>query len=195
VQSGLVERLICSGEFEEFRRLAVRFAASYRVQMRASTARSPKANAGQRTSASSRARCSDFVKQQGIIQSDEVKACRALQCLRQVTQPPEILRSERSVWRSKMLAEMAWFGFVAFSGLRMFSYIPQIWRIAADKTGAAAISYTTWGLWTGANASTAVYAATSLHDVWLAFVSGVYAICCVTVIALTALKRQGDGSE
>jgi hypothetical protein len=94
-----------------------------------------------------------------------------------------------------MLAEMAWFGFVAFSGLRMFSCIPQIWRIAADKTGAAAISYTTWGLWTGANASTAVYAATSLHDVWLAFVSAVYAICCVTVIALTALKRQGGGSE
>jgi hypothetical protein len=90
-----------------------------------------------------------------------------------------------------MLANMAWLGFVTFSGLRMFSYIPQIWRIAADKTGAAAISYTTWGLWTGANASTAVYAATSLHDVWLAFVSGVYAICCVTVIALTALKRSG----
>jgi hypothetical protein len=94
-----------------------------------------------------------------------------------------------------MLAEMAWFGFVAFSGLRMFSYIPQIWRIAADKTGAAAISYTTWGLWTGANASTAVYAATSLHDVWLAFVSGVYAICCVAVIVLTALKQSGGGSE
>ena len=56
-------------------------------------------------------------------------------------------------------------------------------------------TFTTWGLWTGANASTAIYAATSLHDVWLAFVSGVYAICCVAVIALTALKRSGGGSE
>ena len=57
-----------------------------------------------------------------------------------------------------MLADIVWLGFMMFSGLRMLSYIPRIWRIAADKTGAAAISYTTWGLWTGANASTAVYA-------------------------------------
>jgi hypothetical protein len=27
-----------------------------------------------------------------------------------------------------MLANLAWLGFVTFSGLRMFSYIPQIWR-------------------------------------------------------------------
>jgi hypothetical protein len=90
-----------------------------------------------------------------------------------------------------MLANMAWLAFVICSGLRMFSYIPQIWRIAADKAGASAISYTTWGLWTGANVSTAVYAVTSLHDLWLAFVSTIYATCCVTVIVLTALKRSG----
>jgi hypothetical protein len=89
VQSGLVERLICSGEFEEFPRRVVRFAASYRVQTRASTARSPKANAGQRPSSSSKARHSNLVKQQGIIQSDEVNACRALQSRRQVLCSPD----------------------------------------------------------------------------------------------------------
>jgi hypothetical protein len=89
VQSGLAGRLICSGEFEEFPRRVVRFAVSYRAQTRASTARPPKANAGQRTSDSSRARYSDFVKQQGIIQSDEVNACRALQSRRQVLGSPD----------------------------------------------------------------------------------------------------------
>jgi|SRR5262245_48529842 len=54
---------------------------------------------------------------------------------------------------------------------------------------ASAISYPTWLLWTGANASTAAYAVTNLHDIWLAFVSSVYGVCCIAVIVLTMLKR------
>jgi hypothetical protein len=54
--------------------------------------------------------------------------------------------------------------FAAFSGLRIFSYIPQILRIANDRNGASAISYPTWVLWTGSNASTAAYATTNLGD-------------------------------
>jgi hypothetical protein len=34
--------------------------------------------------------------------------------------------------------------FTFFGSLRIVSYIPQILRIAADKNGAAVISYTTW---------------------------------------------------
>ena len=90
-----------------------------------------------------------------------------------------------------MLADIIWLGFMICSGLRIFSYIPKIRRIAADKTGAAAISYTMWGLWTAAYVTTAVYAAAGLHNIWLALASAIYATCCVTVVVLTALKRSG----
>ena len=81
--------------------------------------------------------------------------------------------------------------FTVFSGLRMFSYLPQIRRVARDANGASAISYSTWTLWTGANIATALYALSNLGDMYLAFVSIVYAACCVTVIVLTMLKRRG----
>ena len=90
-----------------------------------------------------------------------------------------------------MLADIVWFGFMIGSGLRVLSYIPRIWRVAADKTGAAAISYTMWGLWVAAYVTTAVYAAAGLHNTWLAFASAIYAACCATVMVLTALKRAG----
>ena len=90
-----------------------------------------------------------------------------------------------------MLADIIWLGFVICSGLRIFSYIPKIRRIAADKTGAAAISYTMWGLWTAAYVTTAVYAAAGLHNIWLALASAIYAMCCAMIVVLTALKRSG----
>jgi hypothetical protein len=89
--------------------------------------------------------------------------------------------------------ELASFTFVAFtffSSLRIFSYVPQILTIAADKNGASAISYTTWSLWTAANLATALYAAVNLQDQYLTAVSGIYAACCVIVIILTITKRR-----
>jgi hypothetical protein len=88
-----------------------------------------------------------------------------------------------------LITEATWLAFAAFSGLRIFSYIPQILRIASDRNGASAISYATWVLWTCANASTAAYATINLGDLWLAAVSSVFALCCLVVIALTAIKR------
>jgi hypothetical protein len=80
--------------------------------------------------------------------------------------------------------------FTLFSGLRIVSYIPQIRKVATDTNGASAISYATWGLWTGANIATALYAAVNLGDGYLAAVSALYACCCITVIMLTAVKRR-----
>ena len=80
--------------------------------------------------------------------------------------------------------------FVMFSALRIISYLPQIYRVAADENGASAISYSTWALWVAANVSTALYAGINLRDPYLAFVSVIYATCCVTVIVLTAIKRR-----
>lgn len=88
------------------------------------------------------------------------------------------------------LADLAAWLFMAFNGLRLVSYLPQICRVARDPNGASAISYTTWALWTGAHASTGLYASTNLDDAMLTGFSAVYATCCASVIALTAVKRR-----
>jgi len=80
--------------------------------------------------------------------------------------------------------------FTAFSSLRVFSYLPQIRKVASDANGASAISYSTWTMWTGANTATALYAAMNLGDVYLACVSAIYAACCLIVIVVTFLKRR-----
>lgn len=80
--------------------------------------------------------------------------------------------------------------FAAFSSIRIFSYVPQIRRVASDANGATAISYSTWGLWAAANIATASYALVNLGDTYLASVSALYAGCCFTVIGLTAAKRR-----
>lgn len=84
--------------------------------------------------------------------------------------------------------------FAAFSGLRVFSYAPQIRKVARDSNGASAISYSTWAMWTGANTATALYAAINLGDIYLACVSTLYAGCCVIVIVITMLKRRISGA-
>ena len=53
--------------------------------------------------------------------------------------------------------------FAIFNVLRLGSYLPQIVRVATDTEGARAISYSTWCLWIGANASTAAYALVKLE--------------------------------
>jgi hypothetical protein len=58
-----------------------------------------------------------------------------------------------------LISEATWLAFAAFSGLRIISYVPQMVRIARDRNDASAISYPTWLLWIGANATTAMYAA------------------------------------
>jgi hypothetical protein len=93
---------------------------------------------------------------------------------------------ERSV---VLKSDAAWIIFTAFSAVRMVSYVPQILRIARDSNGATAISYCTWLIWLGANASTVLYAIVNLRDAWLAFVSASYAVCRAIVIVLTVLKR------
>jgi hypothetical protein len=80
--------------------------------------------------------------------------------------------------------------FAGFSSLRMVSYLPQIYRVAIDRNGASAVSYSTWGLWVCANATTALYAFNNLNEPYLGWVSVVYAVCCTAVIGLTMAKRR-----
>jgi hypothetical protein len=80
--------------------------------------------------------------------------------------------------------------FMAFSGVRLIAYFPQIYRITRDRNGASVISYTTWALWTGCHVSTGLYAAMNLGDALLAAASALYALCCLAVIVITAKKRH-----
>jgi hypothetical protein len=80
--------------------------------------------------------------------------------------------------------------FGTFSSIRIFSYVPQIRKVASDANGATAISYSTWGLWAAANIATGLYALVNLGDTYLASVSALYAACCFVVIGLTAAKRR-----
>jgi hypothetical protein len=89
------------------------------------------------------------------------------------------------------LPEATLLAFTAFSGLRLVSYLPQIYKVARDPNGASAISYSTWTLWTASNIATGLYAAINLGDPLLAIASALYALCCVTVIVITAGKRYG----
>src|SRR5688572_27505310 len=81
--------------------------------------------------------------------------------------------------------------FAAFSSLRMVSYLPQIYKVATDKNGASAISYSTWRLWIAANVTKGLYALNNLHDRYLAAVSAVYAVCCIAVIPVTEVPVAG----
>jgi hypothetical protein len=80
--------------------------------------------------------------------------------------------------------------FSIFNILRLGSYLPQIVRVATDTDGARAISYSTWCVWIGANASTAAYAVVNISD-WVLFaVSSINALGCVAVVGLTMWKRR-----
>ena len=80
--------------------------------------------------------------------------------------------------------------FGAFNALRIVSYLPQIRCVANDRHGASAISYLTWSIWTGANASTALYAWLLLDDLWLTLIHVVNTACCIVVILLTVRQRR-----
>jgi PQ loop repeat len=88
------------------------------------------------------------------------------------------------------LSEASLLSFTVFSGIRLVSYLPQICKVARDRNGASAISYSTWTLWTGCHLSTGLYAVINLSDLLLAAASVLYALCCLAVIALTAAKRR-----
>jgi hypothetical protein len=89
-----------------------------------------------------------------------------------------------------MMADFAYWLFTISNGLRIASYLPQIYRVAVDPFGASAIAYSTWLLWTLANAATALYAVYNVFDPPLAAINLLNALCCLAVILLTMYKRR-----
>lgn len=79
--------------------------------------------------------------------------------------------------------------YTATNALRLLSYLPQIWCVAVDRTGAQAISCLSWNLWVAANGTTALYAWVLLHDPMLTLVNAGNAACCAIVVVITLAKR------
>lgn len=83
--------------------------------------------------------------------------------------------------------------YVIFNGVRVFSYFPQIFTIAKEKSEVSAISLITWWMWTGANFISGIYASFITPDFWLAFVSFANGTGCLTVILCVIYKRKKYG--
>ena len=85
-------------------------------------------------------------------------------------------------------AELSLTAFAVCNALRIAAYFPQMVKIARHPQGAAGFSYATWTLFTAANASTALYAASALNDVVLAWAHALSAVCCLMLLALAAWR-------
>ena len=85
------------------------------------------------------------------------------------------------------------FGF--FNALRIASYAPQVVAVARDRHGAQAISFSCWGIWVGANTSTALYAWINLGDVPLTLISCINGAGCAAVLVLAVIKRISARSQ
>lgn len=80
--------------------------------------------------------------------------------------------------------------FAACNFIRLFAYLPQIYRAATDKNGASAISYTTWGLFLIANLSTIAYALVNRSDWLLAACFAGNSVCCMAILAVAYSKSR-----
>jgi uncharacterized protein with PQ loop repeat len=89
-----------------------------------------------------------------------------------------------------MISDVAYDLCMVFHALRLVCFLPQIYKIARNTSGAAAISYSTWILWAAANSLTAIYSVTGPGHIMLAWSNGLNALCCATVIVLTALRQR-----
>jgi hypothetical protein len=97
-----------------------------------------------------------------------------------------------TIRKASLMADFTLMLFGVFNTLRLFSYVPQIIRIACDPNGATSISYSCWAIWIGANSSTAAYALVNVYDPWLFAVNAFNAACCAVVVGLTFWKRRQE---
>ena len=88
-------------------------------------------------------------------------------------------------------AELALGAFTLCNSVRVLAYVPQIALIYRDNTGAAAVSYSTWGLFAASHLSTVAYAVFALEDSKMALVFMANTSCCAAILGLTFIKRQG----
>lgn len=86
-------------------------------------------------------------------------------------------------------AELALLLFSACNMVRVLAYLPQIFTIAADATGAKAVSCTTWSLFAVSHLSAVAYALAALQDTAMAAIFSGNALACLVIVGLTLWKR------
>jgi len=83
---------------------------------------------------------------------------------------------------------VAWL-YVATNSFRVLSYVPQIRAVLKAQDGAAAISITTWGFWTFANATATLYGWLVVQDsAFCAIFIG--NLACTAAVTLIAIRRR-----
>ena len=98
------------------------------------------------------------------------------------------------------VADITLAAFTLCNSARVVAYVPQITRAAADRSGAQAISFTTWILFLVSNASAVAYALVNKDDWTMAVLFLGNAVGCAAIIGVGAWKRarhrraEGRGS-
>jgi len=80
--------------------------------------------------------------------------------------------------------------FTVCNTLRFIAYLPQIARAASDRSGAEAISFTTWGLFLVSHASAMAYAVVNNRDWPMAAMFLGNVVGCGLILAIAAWKRS-----
>ncbi|HRD67508.1 MAG TPA: hypothetical protein PKY50_15295 [Candidatus Competibacter sp.] len=80
--------------------------------------------------------------------------------------------------------------FTLVNSLRILAYVPQMLTAAKDTNGASGISYATWSLFLVSHLTTITYAIVYLGDAVMALIFFGNALACLTVIAITFVKRR-----
>jgi hypothetical protein len=103
--------------------------------------------------------------------------------------------------RDMPAADITLAAFTLCNGFRAVAYVPQIAKAAADRVGAQAISFTTWGLFLCSNASAVAYALVNKDDWTMAAMFLANAVGCSAILFVGAWKRSrnrkrriGEGS-
>jgi hypothetical protein len=93
------------------------------------------------------------------------------------------------------VADITLAAFTLCNSVRVVAYVPQITKAAADRGGAQAISFTTWGVFLFSNASAVAYSLVNISDLAMAAVFLGNAIGCAAIIAIGAWKRSRHRSR
>lgn len=73
--------------------------------------------------------------------------------------------------------------------VRILFYAPQIRAVFKANDGAAAVSLTTWGFWTFANLTAALYGGFVIHDIGFTAIFIGNFLCTGLVTVIAAFKR------
>src|SRR5262245_798419 len=92
-------------------------------------------------------------------------------------------------------ADLTLIVFTLCNSLRVLAYVPQIRRAAKDRSGAEAISFTTWARFVFSNMSAVAYALVNTQDWTMAVAFTGNALGCGAILVIAAWKRSRHRGE